>query len=65
MKMILCATLLAVGFAVAGTPNAHAAALNGATIGQAAERLDSTLVVREDCGRHRHWSERRHRCVHD
>jgi len=65
MKMILCATLLVAGFAVSGMPNAYAAALDGRTIEQAAERLDSKLVVREDCGRHRHWSERRHRCVHD
>lgn len=65
MRMILCATLLAAGFAIANMPGVNAAPLSGAAVGQASEQLDSTVVVRDNCGRHRRWSHRRNRCVRD
>jgi hypothetical protein len=63
MRTVFFATLLAAGLATAGMSNVNAAPASGAAIGQAAEQLDSTLVVRNGCGHGRHWSWRWRRCV--
>ncbi|HVT55772.1 MAG TPA: hypothetical protein VHD34_06955 [Xanthobacteraceae bacterium] len=63
MRTILLAMLVAAGFALAGTSSANAAAANGAIIGQSAKQSDQVLTVRDGCGRHRHWSKWRGRCV--
>ena len=63
MRSILFAILVAAGFALTGTSGANAAAANGAVVGQAAQQSDQVIVVRDGCGRHRHWSRWRGRCV--
>jgi hypothetical protein len=63
MRTILFATLVAAGFALTGTSAANAAAANGTVVGQAAQSSDQVLQVREGCGRHRHWSKFKGRCV--
>jgi hypothetical protein len=63
MRTILFALLVAAGFALTGTSSANAAAANGASVGQAAQQSDNVIVVREGCGRHRHWSKWKGRCV--
>jgi hypothetical protein len=42
---------------------ANAATANGAVIGKAAQTVDQTIVVRDGCGRGRHWSRSQGRCV--
>jgi hypothetical protein len=63
MRTILFAMLVAAGFALTGTSSASAAAANGTVVGQAAQQSDQVLTVREGCGRHRHWSRWKGRCV--
>lgn len=63
MRKILFAMLVAAGFALTGTSSANAAAVNGAVVGQAAQQSDQVMEVRDRCGRHRHWSKWRGRCV--
>jgi hypothetical protein len=55
--------LVAAGFALTGTSSATAAAVNGTVVGQAAQQSDSVTEVRDRCGRHRHWSKWKGRCV--
>jgi hypothetical protein len=56
--------LVAAGFALTGAPSANAAAApNGTLLGQSAKQSDQVLTVRDGCGRHRHWSKWRGRCV--
>jgi hypothetical protein len=53
--------LVAAGFALAGTSGASAAAANGTII--STPQVNQTIQIPDLCGRHRHWSHRRHRCV--
>jgi hypothetical protein len=52
-----------VGLAFIGASGASAAPANGAAIEKAAQRVDQVIVVREGCGRGRHWSRWQNRCV--
>jgi hypothetical protein len=63
MRTIFFAMLVAAGFALTGTSSANAAAANGAVVGQTAKQASQVLQVREGCGRHRHWSKWKGRCV--
>ncbi len=63
MRTILFAMLVAAGFALTGTSSANAAAVNGTVVGQAAQQSDQVIQVREGCGRNRHWSRWKGRCV--
>jgi hypothetical protein len=63
MRTILFAMFVAAGFALTGTSGANAAAANGTVVGQAAQQSDQIIQVREGCGRHRHWSRFKNRCV--
>ena len=63
MRTTLFALIAAAGFAVIGASGAHAAAANGAAIEKAAQNADQVIVVREGCGRGRHWSRWQGRCV--
>lgn len=60
MRTIFFAMLVAAGFALAGTSGASAAAANGTII---TSQVNQTIQIADRCGRHRHWSHRRHRCV--
>lgn len=61
MRTIFFAMLVAAGFALAGTSGASAAAANGTII--STSQVNQTIQIADRCGRHRHWSHRRHRCV--
>lgn len=63
MRTIFFAMLVAAGFALTGTSSANAAAANGAVVGQASQASDHVIEVRDRCGRGRHWSKWRGRCV--
>ncbi len=61
MRAILFA-LSAAALVLVGNSGANAAA-NGAAIEKAAEAADQTILVRDGCGRGRHWSGSQGRCV--
>lgn len=63
MRTMFFAMLVAAGFAFIGTSGASAAVANGAIVNKSAQQADQLIQVRDRCGRHRHWSHRRHRCV--
>lgn len=64
MRSILFAMLVAAGFALTGTSGANAAAANGTFAGKATEATSGQVIeVRDRCGRHRHWSKWKGRCV--
>jgi hypothetical protein len=63
MRTIFFAMLVTAGFALVGTSGASAAAANGAIIGKSTQQVNHLIQVRDRCGRHRHWSHRRGRCV--
>jgi cytochrome oxidase Cu insertion factor (SCO1/SenC/PrrC family) len=64
MRTIFFAMLVAAGFALTGASGANAAAAaNGAMLGQSVKQSDHVITVRDGCGRHRHWSKWRGRCV--
>jgi hypothetical protein len=63
MRTILFAALVAAGFALVGTTGVNATVANGNVIGQAVQQSDQTIEVREGCGRGRHWSRYKQRCV--
>lgn len=63
MRTIFFAMLVAAGFALTGISGASAAAVNGTAVGQAAQASDQVTVVRDGCGRGRHYSRYRGRCV--
>lgn len=63
MRTIFFAMLVAAGFALTGTSGASAATMNGTAVSQAAQASDQVIVVRDGCGRGRHFSRYRGRCV--
>jgi hypothetical protein len=65
MRIALFALIAAAGIAFAGASGANAASANGAAIGKAAQNNDQTIVVRDGCGRGRHWSRWQGHCVWD
>jgi len=62
MRTTLFALIAATALAFIGASGANAAA-NGAAIEKAAQNADPVIVVREGCGRGRHWSRWQNRCV--
>ena len=65
MRATLFALIAAAGLAFVGMSGASALTANGAAIEKAAQSVDQTIVVRDGCGRGRHWSRRWGRCVWD
>ena len=63
MRIALFALIAAAGLAFIGASGANAATANGAAIEKAAQNADQTIMVREGCGRGRHWSRWQGRCV--
>jgi hypothetical protein len=63
MRTTLFALIAATGLAFIGGSVANAATANGSAIEKAAQTVDQTIVVREGCGRGRHWSRWQGRCV--
>jgi len=51
------------GSPLVSASGANAATANGTAIEKAAQRADQTILVREGCGRGRHWSRLQNRCV--
>ena len=62
MRAMLFAALAAAALFFVGH-GANAATANGAVIGNAAQSVDQIIVVRDGCGRGRHWSRWQGRCV--
>ena len=63
MRTIFFAMLIAAGFAFFCNNEARAAAANGTVVNQAAQDIDATILVRDGCGRGRHYSRYRGMCV--
>jgi hypothetical protein len=61
MRAILFALVAAL--ALIGPSGANAAAANGAAIGKVAQAADQTIMVRDGCGRGRHYSRWQGHCV--
>lgn len=64
MRAVLFSMLLSAGLAIASTP-ASATAVNGAALSEAAQQTGALLLVRDGCGRGRHFSRYRGICVWD
>ena len=65
MRATLLALIAAAFVLVGNSSGAGAAIANGAAIEKAAQKTDQTLMVRDGCGRGRHWSRWEGRCVWD
>jgi hypothetical protein len=63
MRAILFALVATAALALIGQSGANAAAANGAAIGKAARHTDQIIMVRDGCGRGRHYSRWRGHCV--
>jgi hypothetical protein len=63
MRNVLFALIATAGIAFAGASGANAASANGAAIEKASQNADQTVMVRDGCGRGRHWSRWQNHCV--
>ena len=65
MRTLLFSVLLSTGVAIAGTQAANAAPAGGLVVGDAVAQTDALTLVRDGCGRGRHFSRYRGICVWD
>jgi hypothetical protein len=63
MRNVLFVLIATAGIAFTGASVANAASANGAVIEKASQNADQTIMVRDGCGRGRHWSRWQGHCV--
>lgn len=63
MRAVLFSMMLSAGLALVFSNQASAAAASGAALGEAGQQSGSLLLVRDGCGRGRHFSRYRGVCV--
>lgn len=65
MRAAFFSILLSAGLALVSSNQASAAPLSGAALGEAGQQTPSLLLVRDGCGRGRHFSRSRGICIWD
>ena len=65
MRTLFFSLLLSAGVAIAGSQGANAAPAGGLAVNAAAAQTDALTLVRDGCGRGRHFSKWRGICVWD